>query len=126
MGSGMLSRCTLLYHVRFSYRYDDVVDNSLNYTIESHASGSCFAWHWDELLDLITSQLNAFQLFYFTSGSLCIDVWLQVGDGTTSVVILAGELLRQCKPYVEEGVHPQVIIRAYRKATQLVSIGSSI
>lgn len=43
----------------------------------------------------------------------------EVGDGTTSVVILAGELLRQCKPYVEEGVHPQVIIRAYRKATQL-------
>lgn len=43
----------------------------------------------------------------------------EVGDGTTSVVILAGEFLRQCKPYVEEGVHPQVIIRAYRKATQL-------
>lgn len=43
----------------------------------------------------------------------------EVGDGTTSVVILAGELLRHCKPYVEEGVHPQVIIRAYRKATQL-------
>lgn len=53
-------------------------------------------------------------------------MWLQVGDGTTSVVILAGELLRQCKPYVEEGVHPQVIIRAYRKATQLVSIDLSI
>ena len=31
----------------------------------------------------------------------------QVGDGTTTVVILAGELLRECKAFVEEGVHPQ-------------------
>ena len=43
----------------------------------------------------------------------------EVGDGTTSVVILAGEFLRQCKPFVEEGVHPRVIIKAFRKATQL-------
>ncbi len=42
-----------------------------------------------------------------------------MGDGTTSVVILAGEFLRQCKPFVEEGVHPRVIIKAFRKATQL-------
>lgn len=27
----------------------------------------------------------------------------QVGDGTTSVVILAGELLKRLKPFVEEG-----------------------
>lgn len=32
----------------------------------------------------------------------------EVGDGTTSVVLLAGEFLRECKPYIEEGVHPQV------------------
>lgn len=44
---------------------------------------------------------------------------MQVGDGTTSVVILAGEFLRQCKPFVEEGVHPRVIIKSFRKATQL-------
>merc|ERR1712043_100060 len=43
----------------------------------------------------------------------------EVGDGTTSVVLLAGEFLKQCKSYVEEGVHPQVIVRAYRKATGL-------
>jgi len=41
----------------------------------------------------------------------------EVGDGTTSVVLLAGEFLKQCKPFIEEGVHPQVIIRAFRKAT---------
>ena len=45
---------------------------------------------------------------------------VQVGDGTTSVVLLAGEFLRQVKPYVEEGVHPQVIIRAVRKGTQMM------
>lgn len=44
----------------------------------------------------------------------------QVGDGTTSVVLLAGELMKMCKPFVEDGVHPQVIIRAYRKATAMV------
>ena len=43
----------------------------------------------------------------------------EVGDGTTSVVLLAGEFLKQVKPFVEEGVHPRVIIRAFRKATQL-------
>jgi T-complex protein 1 subunit eta len=43
----------------------------------------------------------------------------EVGDGTTSVVLLAGEFLKQCKPFVEEGVHPRVIIKSFRKATKL-------
>merc|ERR1719309_1721930 len=43
----------------------------------------------------------------------------EVGDGTTSVVILAGEFLKQCKQFVEEGVHPRIIIRSFRKATSL-------
>lgn len=43
----------------------------------------------------------------------------EVGDGTTSVVLLAGEFLKQIKPYVEEGVHPRIIIKAVRKALQL-------
>jgi len=43
----------------------------------------------------------------------------EVGDGTTSVVMLAGEFLKQCKPFVEEGVHPRVIIKSFRRATQL-------
>ncbi|XP_067634469.1 uncharacterized protein [Eurosta solidaginis] len=38
----------------------------------------------------------------------------EVGDGTTSVV-----LLKQVKPYVEEGVHARIIIKALRKALQL-------
>merc|ERR1719224_367363 len=43
----------------------------------------------------------------------------EVGDGTTSVVLLAGEFLRECKPYIEEGVHPQVIVKAFRQASRL-------
>jgi T-complex protein 1 subunit eta len=43
----------------------------------------------------------------------------EVGDGTTSVVLLAGEFLKMCKPFVEEGVHPQVIVKAFRRATTL-------
>ncbi len=43
----------------------------------------------------------------------------QVGDGTTSVTLLAAEFLKQLKSYVEEGLHPQTIIRAFRTATNL-------
>lgn len=43
----------------------------------------------------------------------------EVGDGTTSVVLLAGEFLKQSKPFIEENVHPQIVIRAFRKATDL-------
>ena len=34
----------------------------------------------------------------------------EVGDGTTSVTLLAAELLKEAKPFVEEGMHPQIII----------------
>ncbi|XP_024385181.1 T-complex protein 1 subunit eta [Physcomitrium patens] len=44
----------------------------------------------------------------------------EVGDGTTTVVLLAGEFLREAKPFVEDGVHPQLIIRAFRTAAELV------
>jgi len=33
---------------------------------------------------------------------------MQVGDGTTSVVILAGEFLKEAKAFIEEGAHPRV------------------
>jgi len=41
----------------------------------------------------------------------------EVGDGTTSVVLLAGEILKQIKPYVEEGLHPQIIMQGLRAAS---------
>ncbi|XP_074027694.1 chaperonin containing TCP1 subunit 7 [Leptinotarsa decemlineata] len=43
----------------------------------------------------------------------------EVGDGTTSVVLLAGEFLKQIKQYVEEGVHPRIIIKAVRQSLQI-------
>lgn len=43
----------------------------------------------------------------------------EVGDGTTTVVLLAAEFLKQSKSFVEEGVHPQTIIKSFRKASQL-------
>ena len=46
---------------------------------------------------------------------------MEIGDGTTTVTLLAAELLRLAKPFVEDGVHPQVIIRAYRKAGALAA-----
>jgi len=54
------------------------------------------------------------------AGKTLVDISMsqdaEVGDGITSVVLLAGEFLRECKPYIEEGVHPQVIVKAYREA----------
>ncbi|XVF02138.1 hypothetical protein REPUB_Repub04eG0150000 [Reevesia pubescens] len=32
---------------------------------------------------------------------------LEVGDGTTTVVILAREFLKEAEPFVKDGVHPQ-------------------
>lgn len=43
----------------------------------------------------------------------------EVGDGTTSVVLLAGELLKESRAFVEDGVSPHIIIKGYRKALQL-------
>lgn len=42
----------------------------------------------------------------------------EVGDGTTSVVILAAEFLKAAKPFIEEGVSPQLIIKAYEDASK--------
>lgn len=42
----------------------------------------------------------------------------EVGDGTTSVTIFAGELLKESKQFIEEGMHPSVIIKGYREAMQ--------
>jgi T-complex protein 1 subunit eta len=44
---------------------------------------------------------------------------VQVGDGTTSVVLLAAELLSQLKPLIEEGVHPQLLVRYLQQAGRL-------
>ncbi|KAJ1964312.1 T-complex protein 1 subunit zeta [Dipsacomyces acuminosporus] len=38
------------------------------------------------------------------------------GDGTTGLVLLVGELLKQASVYVEEGLHPRVITDGYEAA----------
>ncbi|XP_053718384.1 T-complex protein 1 subunit gamma [Synchiropus splendidus] len=40
----------------------------------------------------------------------------EVGDGTTSVIILAGEMLSAAEQFLEQQMHPTVIIGAYRQA----------
>mmetsp|Transcript_8687 Transcript_8687/g.27700 ORF Transcript_8687/g.27700 Transcript_8687/m.27700 type:complete len:526 (-) Transcript_8687:27-1604(-) len=40
----------------------------------------------------------------------------EVGDGTTSVCVLAGELLREAEKLVHQRIHPQTIIEGYRLA----------
>lgn len=38
----------------------------------------------------------------------------EVGDGTTSVIVLAAEILAVSKEYIEDKMHPTLIIQAYR------------
>lgn len=35
------------------------------------------------------------------------------GDGTTSIVLLVGELLKQAERYISEGLHPRVVTEGY-------------
>ncbi|TKS90437.1 T-complex protein 1 subunit beta [Collichthys lucidus] len=43
----------------------------------------------------------------------------EVGDGTTSVTVLAAELLREAELLIAKKIHPQTIIAGWRKATQV-------
>lgn len=40
----------------------------------------------------------------------------EVGDGTTTVIILAGEILAMSLPQLERNIHPVVIIQAFKRA----------
>jgi len=42
----------------------------------------------------------------------------EVGDGTTSVIVLAAEMLAVSQQFLEEKMHPTVIIKAYRQALE--------
>ena len=43
----------------------------------------------------------------------------EVGDGTTSVAVLAAELLREAEKLVDRKIHPQTIIEGYRIASNV-------
>jgi thermosome len=42
----------------------------------------------------------------------------EAGDGTTSAVIIAGELLSRAEELVDKNIHPTVIIEGYKKASE--------
>ncbi len=42
----------------------------------------------------------------------------EVGDGTTTAVVLAGEFLKQAEGLLEQDIHPTVIARGYRLAAE--------
>lgn len=42
----------------------------------------------------------------------------EAGDGTTSAVIIAGELLNRAEELIDKNIHPTVIIDGYRKASE--------
>jgi len=42
----------------------------------------------------------------------------EIGDGTTSVTVLAGEMLREAEKLINAKIHPQTIVAGFRKATE--------
>ena len=51
----------------------------------------------------------------------------EVGDGTTSVVILAGALIEKAEDLITKDVHPTIIVDGYRKsATKAIEVLNSI
>jgi len=51
----------------------------------------------------------------------------EVGDGTTSVIILTGEAMSCAKPFIERNVHPSIICKAfYRALTDALDIVKDI
>ncbi|TRO54913.1 thermosome subunit [Candidatus Bathyarchaeota archaeon] len=41
-----------------------------------------------------------------------------VGDGTTTAVVLASELLKKAEELLDQNIHPTILVSGYRKATQ--------
>jgi thermosome len=41
-----------------------------------------------------------------------------VGDGTTTAVVLAGELLKKAEELLDQNIHPTIVVAGYRKAAQ--------
>jgi len=42
----------------------------------------------------------------------------EVGDGTTTAVVLAGELLKRAEDLLDQNIHPTIIVSGFRKAAQ--------
>jgi len=46
----------------------------------------------------------------------------EVGDGTTTVAVLCGELLREADRLVQNHLHPQIIIEGFRAAHRIAKV----
>src|SRR5919197_533759 len=42
----------------------------------------------------------------------------EVGDGTTSTVVLAGSLLEKAEELITKNVHPSIVVEGFKKASQ--------
>lgn len=45
----------------------------------------------------------------------------EVGDGTTTAVVLAGELLRRAEELIDQNIHPTIVIKGYRIAAKVAN-----
>jgi len=43
---------------------------------------------------------------------------IEAGDGTTSVVVLAGALLNACSELLQKGIHPTMIADSFKAAAE--------
>ncbi len=43
-----------------------------------------------------------------------------VGDGTTTAVILAGELLKKAEELIDKNIHRRIIVSGYRKSSEKI------
>lgn len=61
---------------------------------------------------------------------LCVDISKvqddEVGDGTTSVVVLAGELLREAEKLIGTKIHPMTIISGFHLSYLIFLFAESI
>jgi T-complex protein 1 subunit gamma len=46
----------------------------------------------------------------------------EVGDGTTSVIVLTGEMLQVAEPLLQRNIHPTMICRGYARALTRLSV----
>ena len=92
------------------------------YNIYVHSSPAIFKLENDQSMVKFCFLL----LFFFSSYFWYLWNSSQVGDGTTTVTLLASEFLKQVKPFIEEGVHAQVAVKSFRKAANLVWLWDEI
>ena len=42
----------------------------------------------------------------------------EIGDGTTTAVVLAGEMLKKAEDLLDQNIHPTILIKGYRAASE--------